>query len=100
MNDQWGNLDHAIDDVVGDFDVDGAFVLQAGFDAADDLGGGGLFIQQDCRGDGDLIVDAFLGFEGFDFVVQERVFLAIFDARSAGNDDDGGFFGVGAGDGV
>ena len=85
---------------MGDFDVDGAFVLEAGVDDAHDFGGGGLFIEQDGGGDGDFIVDAALGFEGFDFVVQEGIFFAVFAARGAGDDDDGGFFGIGAGDGV
>ena len=90
----------AVDDVVGDFDVDGAFVLEAGVDASCDFGGGGLFVEENRAGNRDFVVDASLGFEGFDFVVQERIGFAIFDARAAGDDDDGGFLGVGAGDGV
>ena len=31
-------------------------------------------------GDGDFVIDAALGFEGFDFVMEERIFFAVFAA--------------------
>ena len=83
-----------------DFDVDGAFVLEAGFDAATDLGGGGIFVEQHGRGDGDFFIDPALGFERFDFVMQQGITLAVFAAGGAADDDDGRFFGICAGDGV
>ena len=42
----------AIDDVVRDFDIDGALMFEAGVDAADDLGGGGLLVEEDRRASG------------------------------------------------
>lgn len=92
--------DFTVDHVVGDFDVDGSFVAEAGADAADDFGAGAFFIEEDGGGDGDFFVDLALGVEGFDLVVEEHVLFAVFFAGCAGEDDDGALFGVGAGDGV
>jgi hypothetical protein len=92
--------DRTIDHVVGDFNVDGALVAEAGVDDADDFGGGALFVEKHGAGDGDFVVNPSLGFESFYFVMEQRIFLAVFSSRSAGDDDDGRFFGIGAGDGV
>ena len=59
-----------------------------------------MFVEQDGAGDGDFIIDAALGFEGFDLVMKERIFFAIFAAGGTGDDDDGGFFSIGAGNGI
>ncbi len=82
------------------FNIDRALVLEAGFDAAHDLGRGAVLIQQNGRRDRYLVVHAALGFECLDLVVQQRVFLAILAARRAADDDHRRFLGVGAGDRV
>ena len=64
------------------------------------LGRGGLFVEKNCRGDGDFIVHALLRLEGFHLVMQQRVLLPVLHARPAGDDDDRALFRVRAGDGV
>ena len=90
----------AIDHVVWHFDVDRTFVTQTGFDATNNLGSSPLFIEQDCAGDGDLIVDPALGFKRFYLVMEERIFLSILASRRAADHHDRRFFGIGAGNGV
>ena len=68
-----GNVDDFIDGIERDFDVDGAFVFQAGIDTADDFLGGAVRVEENCRGDSDFVVDAALGVEGFDLVVDEGI---------------------------
>ena len=88
----------AIHHVVRHFDVNRPLVPQTGLDAADDFGGGALFIEQHRAGDGDFIIDAALRLEGLHFVMKQGILFAIFSPRRAADDDNGRFFRVGAGD--
>ena len=89
-----------VDHIVRNFDIDGTFVAQASLNAADNFGRGALLIEEDGARDRDFIVDAALRVESFDLVMQKRIFLAVFSAGRATDDDDGRFFGVGAGNGI
>src|SRR5581483_3072087 len=95
-----GYWNFAINDVVGNFDVNRTFVAQTGLDAANDLRGGALLIEQDRARNRDFVVNAPLRLESFDLMMEKRVFFTIFSSGSATHNHNGRFLGVCASDGI
>src|SRR3954469_9856641 len=91
-----GHLDH----VPRQFDIDGALVTEAGMKNAIDFLEGSLRVAEHGGSDGELLEDFLLGIELADFVMKQRVFVALANAGGAANDDDGTFFGKSASGGV
>jgi hypothetical protein len=74
------------------FYVNRSFITQRGVENAVNFLKRSLRIAQDRRCDRELLEDLFLGIELADFVVEKRIFLALFHPGRAANDNYGGFF--------
>ena len=94
-----GDAGHG-DEVARQFDIDRPLEPQRGMQHAVNFLEGGLRVAQDRRGNGQLLEDLLLGVELADLVVQQGILLALFHARRAADDDDGGFLGKGFGGGI
>ena len=83
-----------------EFDINGALVTEAGMKNAIDFLEGSLRIAEHSGSDSQLLEDFLLSIELADFVVEQRVFLALANAGRAADDNDRAFFGKSAGGGV
>src|SRR6266496_4067816 len=90
----------AVNNVVRNLNVDRTLVAQTCLHATDDLGSGALLVEQDSACDCDFVVNAALGFESFNLMVQQRIFFTIFPSRSAAHNHNRRFLSVRASDGV
>jgi hypothetical protein len=66
-------------------------VTQTSLDATHNFRSGALFIYQHRACYGDFIVNAALGLERFNLVMQERIFFAIFPSGRAAHNHNGDF---------